>query len=1025
MPWTEKDLQKAKSLLGKVTDPEKRALLEERIAQEASTIEAPEGTGATDYAGMFTEPAKSPTERGLQSYAEGIGEQKPFDLTENVKKEYTKRFGPQAPGASIGNPLQGATINPELKSASGALELYEPPIVQPPGTNVEELGGAEVRYFHEPSLDRFRAKMAKLFGPDGAAYAETIGEESPHYQAFADTEWKRFAEKARADGRPAIRKAYAGDEQGWVSQMNEFGYDAPRATTAAGEGAIRTASFGLAPTLPGGEERAERYPGSAFFGELLGGVIPGGVASRVAGKLGGGLLRNVAAGAATGAAEAGGQEAAAALGSAGVPGYEGRQAPSAADYFIMSLLGGSGAVPGELIGKGAKGFTETTARKIPELAETRAAGVGLDLRKAPQQLEDILETARREAVTPEEVAARPFEKPLTTAAAKRSEGVKRTAKKESGEAEVGQIPAMVIDSYEELDDIIKRKETSLAPPRDVNWYKQLKGRLLRIKAEPKGTSQMPRERLAGEERVRYARAFGQDEYSPLSAEQRENVVAPDLPEYIKQIVKDPSGVMLEISKEIDGYRKALRNPAASLERYLARKYKTGWPKMSEQEVADMLPHYTERIQRKLSSQADFLERLKRGEFPTEISTPELEQRFGRSPGSLQDLEKQRLAYRIGELERQEGEIIPRLVSKDMTWEKMAEAKESFPSFYQAGKKPRVAATMSRDELEASGIDPEVYIREELSDLSPEQQTEVRRYQDFEFRLEPRTVYAKELQGLIDDISLRIKKKPQDTELKTLRRALMGDRDKILYLAHEDDLSPVGRPFEKEVDARRKVAAPISTLKKRHQKSLKETGDVIERAGFGTRDLKTKFGEEGAELTIPQEEGFAGALRQYRGPASTGPKNKAMEALMTWADRNPDELRVISGARSLKRLRDILDRGGPRVGLSASGAGPHGYIASLLGSPEALRLRAEPYAAKLAASLGELSETMTPELKRLVIRARRGGAKAAPGPVAAAAYGAFGDQRTDSGELTLEDIATLERLLLALPAESVEDMAEEY
>lgn len=292
-------------------------------------------------------------------------------------------------------------FDPKAATASKVRELardpeYHPPIPQHDGM-VEKLlhpldsinaaarlvGGADRVY--EPSLDQFRRDM----GPHLGERAGQLDESSREYKMYADAQWLKAYEQAKAEGKSIIRQAYHQDK-GWGERVVSGAHDVMANGVAGLHGAADAMTMGAAPKLvrmlspDTANEMAsldETHRPAHVAGEIAGAIAPAGL-TNAAVRAGGNVLRgaglvgaapsiakSIGAGAAIGATDTAGR---AAVDAADGQGFDANQV--AKDSFMNALLGGGVGGAGHLVAAGAGKMVSGLRERLPELAAAEGLG---------------------------------------------------------------------------------------------------------------------------------------------------------------------------------------------------------------------------------------------------------------------------------------------------------------------------------------------------------------------------------------------------------------------------------------------------------------------------------------------------------------------------------------------------------------------------------------------------------------------------------------------------------------------------
>jgi hypothetical protein len=299
-------------------------------------------------------------------------------------------------------------FDPNAHTASKIRELardpeYHPPIPKHDGlvdsllhpidslnSAARLIGGADRVY--EPSLDAFRRDMAPHLGDK----AGKLDENSPEYKMYADAQWAKAYDQAKAEGKSLIRQQYHQNE-GWKEKVVSGAHDAMANGVSAMNGAADSMSLGGGAKLLRLLDRAagtntagdvanldETHSAAHTIGEIGGALAPGGIGNTLVREGGNALrgagivskapsfLKSVGAGAALGATDT--------LGRAGINAAAGDATGDVAhDTLVSSLLGGAMGGAGDLVGKGAGKMVQGLRAKLPELPIAEELGGHTDV----------------------------------------------------------------------------------------------------------------------------------------------------------------------------------------------------------------------------------------------------------------------------------------------------------------------------------------------------------------------------------------------------------------------------------------------------------------------------------------------------------------------------------------------------------------------------------------------------------------------------------------------------------------------
>lgn len=341
--------------------------------------------------------------------------------------------------------------NPKLPSASKSEEDYRDPEYVPDtgiGSGIPREFGGNLEAWDDPTIEDFRRKVGPFLIKRGID-PNQVDEGSDEFRSFADQEWVRVYDSAKATGKPVARLKYMNDPEwrknastaakltgsaikgitqgtrGLVSGAYGYleGRTIPGASTIVSDDMQRLRE--VIPGKPsqdtdtlGDEQRAlrEQYPVSNTVGTLLGAVDPRSLGSHIVaatGKrlAGSGLLTRAAGqglvGATTGAVGSAigdtveqGSNIAAGHQNA----YDAQQTADKAK--ISALLGGGLGTTGEFLAAGANAAREAilpSAERIP--AEAGGFTFGFGGIKPPPNVKAAIGKAEGLGVSPESVLA--------------------------------------------------------------------------------------------------------------------------------------------------------------------------------------------------------------------------------------------------------------------------------------------------------------------------------------------------------------------------------------------------------------------------------------------------------------------------------------------------------------------------------------------------------------------------------------------------------------------------------------------
>ena len=180
-----------------------------------------------------------------------------------------------------------ALYNDKARNASKLRALDVPPEYIPTGIGFDALptfvGGKTVHY-EEPSVEQFRRDMASQIDP---SILEGMDEHSEPYKQYADAQWAKIYQQAKASGTPVVRHKYRQGE----------GVQKAADILASGIGPLQAATTGFSEGSTGGlaeaigekaglldkasmQGVAEAHPVARTVGKVLGVLNPYGLASQ-------------------------------------------------------------------------------------------------------------------------------------------------------------------------------------------------------------------------------------------------------------------------------------------------------------------------------------------------------------------------------------------------------------------------------------------------------------------------------------------------------------------------------------------------------------------------------------------------------------------------------------------------------------------------------------------------------------------------------------------------------------------------
>lgn len=313
------------------------------------------------------------------------------------------------------NDLFVPKTSPEAKlSASGVKELYRDPEYHAPQPQHDGLvgsllhpldsiaaaseklphflgGGTE--HMYEPSAEQFLRDEGPYLPPKfHQAHTDTASiEQSPEFRMYADAQWAKAHDQAKAEGRSVARHAYVSDE-GWANKVRNMAVGGAGHVAAGVNGAADAMTFGLGPKLAdvafpdeaaGRQSLVESHPEAHTAGAIAGFASPGGFGNELAGGAAG-LAKGLAPAAAKAVprfVQAGAKGALAAgtdvLGRAGVNAASGNPTDwnaTGRDAAIAALLGGGMGAGFDALGQAANFHGTNLREKIPALPVAEGFG---------------------------------------------------------------------------------------------------------------------------------------------------------------------------------------------------------------------------------------------------------------------------------------------------------------------------------------------------------------------------------------------------------------------------------------------------------------------------------------------------------------------------------------------------------------------------------------------------------------------------------------------------------------------------
>ncbi len=259
--------------------------------------------------------------------------------------------------------------------------------------------GGKTTYFSEPSPEQFQEAMYPRLKAAGLSDDQIKGmrQNSQSYQEFADAMYAQAFDKAKAEGRPIVRREKLDDHAPLSEKAgaaidavgSEFGAAATSALNTLGLGLPQRIGKAIAPELTARVTENERqHPIGNLAGEVYGTFSPRNLA-QVGAEAVGGVARKLAPGASAALDASGLGRVLQTSAKAGVGGALGAGVTTAAEGGTAeesgkaALLGGGigagvGGVVGAL-GEGAGAARRDLRAKNPEIARVEAAGGRLKL----------------------------------------------------------------------------------------------------------------------------------------------------------------------------------------------------------------------------------------------------------------------------------------------------------------------------------------------------------------------------------------------------------------------------------------------------------------------------------------------------------------------------------------------------------------------------------------------------------------------------------------------------------------------
>lgn len=362
------DAEKLRSLVGMVKEHQAGQQTQHGLAERQSIFAQGEPAGGAQGGEKLQQVIGSPeaNEQRAQAEATGIptlpqGERDPF--AEGAEDN-------EAQAQAILKDYQDRS----LPSASGVKALYRPPEYTPAQAARSGPMGALstvmsfTDHYREPTIEQFRRDMAPILG---APRAMALDEQSPEYEHYADAQWAKVYDQAKAEGKAAVRHSYTPKDGAPRAIASALATWAAMAGAAAG-GAAHAATFGLGNRLMPDEQAAnleragEEFPVARGIGNFAGAIANpalrafGGIGGKAVGALPDALrspLGDSALASGIGGAVAGG---AASLGEDAVDAATSEQRPDLAMVGRRAIdAAGGGMVlgaTGDLLAQGAKGI---------------------------------------------------------------------------------------------------------------------------------------------------------------------------------------------------------------------------------------------------------------------------------------------------------------------------------------------------------------------------------------------------------------------------------------------------------------------------------------------------------------------------------------------------------------------------------------------------------------------------------------------------------------------------------------------